>query len=251
VRLFKALEERARSLQQAAENAQVSEHIKDEILHNVSHEIRLPLQSAMGHLDLLMEGHKGHLSAEQNDTLRASQEKLKQLGDMVESMITLQQVETPRQSGAVDMNDLARQVITRYQRLAQQNGVTIYPELSVRPVFAYANSGQISKVLEGLLSNAIKFSPQGSEVTVHVERAKDGQAHVAVQDKGIGIEAQHIPRIFERFYQVDGSTPRHFGGLGIGLALVKEIVNTHGGKVWVESKPKEGSVFHFSLPAPT
>jgi signal transduction histidine kinase len=242
------LEERARSLQQAAEAAQMGERIKDDMLQNVNHELRTPLMGAKGYVDLVLDAPKG-LSAEQVENLRISQEKLTQLTDIVESLTSLLQVENGKQRTAVDMNEMARQAVARFQKMAQQNKIAILTEFSPTPVMALANPSQIAKVLDGLLSNAIKFSPQGGQVALRVERTKERLVHVMVQDKGIGIEVQHLPHIFERFYQVDSSTTRRFGGLGVGLALVKEIVAAHGGKVWVESKIKQGSAFHFAIPA--
>lgn len=247
-RLFKALEERARSLQQSADYAQVGERIKDEILQNVSHELRTPLTTAIGYVELLAEGQKGKISRDQSEALQIAQEKLRQLVEIVETMTALMEADTSRQRASADLNDLTRQAVTRYQRLAQQSNVTLFTELPGKSLMTHVNPAQVIKALEGLLSNAIKFSKPGGQVNIRVERTPENFAHVAVQDRGIGIDARHIPRIFERFYQADGSTTRRYGGLGIGLSLVKEIVNAHGGKVWVESKVNEGSTFHFTLP---
>jgi signal transduction histidine kinase/DNA-binding response OmpR family regulator len=247
VRLFKALEERARSMQQTAESSQVSERIKDELLQTLSQELRAPLTAAMGSIDLLADSRSRNFNAEQIENLRIAQDRLRQLADILELMTSTQQSEPPKQRMVADLNNMARQAITRFQRLAHQGGLTLFTELSAKPVVAHANPAQLTKVLEGLLSNAIKYSPEGGQITVRVDRTPDGQAHLSVQDKGAGIDPKRLPNIFDRTYQSDSATSHRFGGLGIGLALSKEIVNAHGGKIWVESKPAEGAVFHILL----
>jgi signal transduction histidine kinase/DNA-binding response OmpR family regulator len=248
-RLFKAIEERARSLQQAAENSQYNERILDEMLQEVSRLLHLPLLAAKGCLDGLLEGQKGTPTADQVEALRAAQDKLAQAVDVVDSITIQHQADFPAQRSAIDLNDLTRQVISRSQRTAQHGGVALFTELSAKPIMVHANQAQIAKVIEGLLSNAIKFSPQGGQVTVRVDRTNDNQAYVMVQDNGIGIDSRRIPHIFELSHEAAEFATERFGGLGIGLALVKEIVTVHGGKIWVESKPKEGSTFHFTLPS--
>lgn len=250
-RLFKALEERARSMQQTAENSQISERIKDELLQILSQELRAPLTAIMGSIDLLADGQNRNLNQEQLENAHIAQEKLRQLADILDLMTSTQQSDSPKQRSVADLNDIARQAITRFQRLANQGGLTFFTELSAKPVVAYASPAQITKVLEGLLSNAIKYSPQGGQITVRVERVPDGQAHLSVQDKGPGIDPKRLPIIFDRTYQSDSKASYRFGGLGISLALSKEIVNAQSGKIWVESKPGEGSIFHVMLTSPS
>jgi signal transduction histidine kinase/DNA-binding response OmpR family regulator len=252
-RLFKALEERAKSLQQTAESAEVDTRIKDDLLQAVNKKFSDLLALAVSQLDLLLGEEKRGLNAEQVRSLRLANDSLKQLKEIVESAKAMQQpAETaPRQRGSVNLNEVVKQAITRYQPLAQLGNVTFVTELSTTPVQANANTDQINKVLDGLLSNAIKFSPNGGQVTIRTELTSDRQAHVAVQDHGIGIDEKHLAHIFERFYKVEKTDPsaRRFGGLGIGLALVKEVVLAHNGKIWVESQIGKGSTFHFTLPA--
>jgi two-component system sensor histidine kinase VicK len=238
-------------MQQIAESSQVSERIKDELLQNLSQEMRAPLTAAMGSIDLLADSHTRNLNEEQTESLRIAQDRLRQLADILELMTSTQQSESPKQRTVADLNDMARQAITRFQRLAHQGGLSLFTELSARQVMAFANPAQVTKVLEGLLSNAIKYSPQGGQITVRVERTPDGQAHLSVQDKGPGIDPKRLPNIFDRTYQSDSASSHRFGGLGIGLALSKEIVNAHGGKIWVESKSSEGTTFHILLSSPS
>jgi signal transduction histidine kinase len=106
---------------------------------------------------------------------------------------------------------------------------------------------RLLQVFDNLLGNAIKFSPDGGNIVVGVQDGGD-RLQVSVSDQGIGIPRDQHERIFERFYQVDGSAQRRYGGAGLGLAIVKRIVEDHGGQVWVESEPGRGSTFYFTVP---
>jgi signal transduction histidine kinase len=106
---------------------------------------------------------------------------------------------------------------------------------------------QLSRVFDNLIENGIRFSPQGGQVTVTIKAGPNNTGMVAVADKGIGIPADKLPRVWEKFYQVDATSTRKYGGTGIGLTVVKQVIDGHGGKVWAESEPGKGSVFYFSL----
>jgi signal transduction histidine kinase len=105
----------------------------------------------------------------------------------------------------------------------------------------------VHQVLFNLLDNAVRFTPSGGRVTVTASR-HDGSVDVAVADTGPGIRAEHLPRVFERFYRVDEARSRDDGGTGIGLAIARSVVEAHGGRIWAESRPGEGSTFTFELP---
>lgn len=244
--LFKALEERAHSLQQAAEGAQVNERIKDEILHQISRELLEPLKES----GALLDGLIGKTTGENNDSLQKIKEKLDLLSTTIESLAVLQPPEALSQGDGVNVGRLARQAISRIQPLARQAGITLFAELPARPILVYGNSSQISHVFESLLSNAIKFNRPGGQVTVHLELDKDRGvdcAHVVVKDTGAGIVSNDIPHIFDRAHGKSGPDAQRFGGLGISIALAKEIILSHGGQMWVESEPGQGSDFHFTL----
>jgi signal transduction histidine kinase len=106
----------------------------------------------------------------------------------------------------------------------------------------------LGKVLEGLLSNAIKFSLQGGSVVVRADSPNETTARVAVQDQGIGIDPKRLPLLFKQAAQETGTPTERFGGVGISLPLIHEIITKHGGKLWAESQPGQGSVFYFTLP---
>lgn len=249
-RLFKALEERARSLQQVAEAAQTSERIVDEILQKASLELRNPLVAVKGYLDLMLGGTVGRLNAEQTTALNSIRERMKNINDITEAMVSTKLVEAAHKRSATDLNKLIRQSISQFQPVAQQNGISLIAELSSRPVQAFVNPTHIAEVLQGYLSNAIRHSPEGGQVLLRVERTPENLAHVSVQDKGRGIDNQVLAQIFDNPPQAEPGQVRRYGGLGIGLPLIREIITAHGGRVWVESKEENGSTFHFVLPLP-
>jgi signal transduction histidine kinase len=141
------------------------------------------------------------------------------------------------------------ELVTRWQSRSARTASNIQFELetlSVPPLLA--DSDLLRQVIVNLLDNAVKFSPQGGVVRIRAQ-VEDGQAIVAVSDDGIGIPPEKLPRLFERFYQVDGSATRRYGGMGIGLALCRAIVQAHGGRIWAESRGEgHGSSFYVSLP---
>jgi two-component system sensor histidine kinase ResE len=144
------------------------------------------------------------------------------------------------------LTPILRRVLDDFQRAAHRAGVTFEAHLPARLPPVLGDRERLKLAFEHLIDNAIKFSPDGGAVTV---RAWDDEhsVYVSVADQGVGIPAEHVERIFERFYQVNGTTTRRFGGMGVGLALVWEIVQSHSGKIEVESEPGEGATFTLTL----
>jgi signal transduction histidine kinase len=155
-----------------------------------------------------------------------------------------------RAATAVNLNDLVRQALPHFQDLAQQNGLAIMTELPTEPVLARANSVQIAQVLDGLLSNAVKYCQPGGQIVVRVEKNAENSAHVLVRDTGVGMDAKDLTQIFNRNFHKEDNLVHRSGSPGIGLALIQEILTVNGGRIWAESKPGQGSVFHFTLGSP-
>jgi signal transduction histidine kinase len=194
----------------------------------------------------MLQGKSGIVTTEQAQLLLATQDQLLDLGHIVETMSTLQQLSAASPAAPSDLNEIARQAIGAVQQIAQHNGVTLVGELSAEPMIAQADPAPIAQIVLGLLSNAIKFSPSGKQVVLRV--FKDGPlAHVSVRDAGAGIDLRHQSRLFEAGYRVDTQPAHSFSGLGIRLSLMKDVLTAQGGKLWVESQPGRGSIFHFTL----
>jgi signal transduction histidine kinase/DNA-binding response OmpR family regulator len=247
-RLFKALEERAHKLQHSADTAQLNQQIIGETLQKASLELRKPLAAVLSGLDELLVGSTGRLNAEQVSVVRLMRERMSQLSVIADSMAPIRTEPAVQGRLSTNLNEVAQQCVRHFQAASRQNNVSLAAELGPLPVVVSANPVHILEVLEGYLSNAVRHSPSGGRVILRVESLPDNQAHVLVQDQGSGIDAKTLAVIFENPPKADVNQVRRFGGLGIGLPLIREIITAHGGKVWAESKLGGGSTFHFTLP---
>lgn len=244
LRLFQALEQRAKSMQQAFEEHHVEAKHRGEALAKLSQELRGPVGQAKSAVELALTQFGGKLKENQRTPLKNAAEKLASAWQLLEDITMLYEAgaASPQTFKPVRLDELAKASMTKYQPMAQQQGVALLSSIS-SSVIVSGDLHRLGRVFDALLSNAVKFSPQGGEVVVSIQR--DGNtAQITVADRGIGIPAEHVPRIFERFYKVEPKS----SGPGLGLALVKEIVEAHGGQVWAESAPGQGSRFCFTLP---
>jgi two-component system sensor histidine kinase VicK len=253
-RLFREVESRARNLQRAYDELRSAERLKDELVQNVSRELRVPLLHAKNYIDLLARGDQGPLSPEQADVARTASDKLAGALRIVENMAGITEADSRQDNRhLISIVDLAHRAIGRYQLAAQGAGIRLAADLPAQPLTVRSNPARIARVFDEYLSNAIRFSPQGGSVTVRVRETGDGQVETEVSDTGLGIPPDMLGRVFERFYQVDSPAARRLAGAGLGLALAKQIVEAHGGRVAAESDgvPGNGSRFSFTLPHAT
>jgi signal transduction histidine kinase/FixJ family two-component response regulator len=249
--LFKFLEERARTMQLTAESAAVSEHIKDELLENIRLELQTPLTAMQQKVKALLETSENPLNEEQCSSLQFVSAELGYLMDLVEMVSDLQQTDPSHQRSDIDLIELIQQSSRRFQRIAQQIGITLTSEVPSKPVKVHGNASQIGRVMDSYLSNAIKFSQKGGKVTIRVKVVKENTANwglVQVQDSGPGIDSQNLKKVFNPTFRGDSKDKLRYSGLGIGLSFAKEIVLAHSGKVWAESEIGKGSTFYFALP---
>jgi len=148
----------------------------------------------------------------------------------------------------LDLAALVQGAIAEFQIAAEQARLTLVAEIEPKVLPIHGDAVALRRVLDNLVSNAFKFTPAGGRVTVRL-RSTPQKVILEVNDTGIGIAADKLERVFDRFYQVDGSATRHYGGMGLGLALVKEIIEAHGGQIEVASRVHEGTAFIMTLPA--
>jgi signal transduction histidine kinase len=206
--------------------------------------------AAKGYVDMFMEGDIGDLNEEQQEAMSVTQHKLDHMVEIVEAMTMMHEATSPKQLIPVNMNDLSSEAIRRFQDQADKQEILLVSDLPPDWVYAIGDPEQIALVFDALLTNAFKFSKKGGMVSLRLQQTPESHAQVSIVDDGVGISKKDQNKIFSRFFQIDGSTTRKHGGLGIGLSLVKEIINSHGGKVWVESEPDAGAAFHFTLLPP-
>jgi signal transduction histidine kinase len=223
------------------------DRLKREFMQNVSHELRLPLALIRGYAEILDSGELGELQDEQQHSVSVITRRSQMLGDLVEDITLILGAETrPAEWRPIALDEVARIAVVEFAIKAKEAGLTLRSNIAdVSPV-----SGSLMylrRVLDNLLNNAIKFTSEGGTISVRLWQ-EDTHVKLEVKDTGIGIPADQLERIFERFYQVDGSIRRRYGGVGLGLALVKELVELHDGQVKVESQVDQGSAFIVTLP---
>lgn len=247
-RLFNELREHTADLETAYARLQELDKMKDEMIQNISHEMRTPLTFVKGYVQLILDDQLGELNDMQRSSLEIVMRKAELLTRLIDDIITLQTLNAKMLNiEVIDLGMLVRDTMQVHQLKAAAAELALRVDIPLDLPPAMADSLRVRQVLDHLLSNAIKFSPDGGIITVRLR--EDGPwLRVEVADQGIGIPADQLERIFDRFYQVDGSAGRRFGGAGLGLSLVKLIVEAHGGRVWVESELQKGSTFYFTLP---
>jgi signal transduction histidine kinase len=247
--LFSREQERADALARALEKQRELERLKNEFLQNVSHELRTPLGIIYGYVELLESGELGKLGPEQEGPMGIVARRVKMLRTMVEDITTILDAETraPKPQ-LVDMAELARTSLRDFEPSYRQADLALAVEIGPDLPPVLGADTHLRRVLDNLLGNALKFTPRGGSVTLRLGQ-EDGHLVLEVTDTGIGIAEDQLDRIFERFYQVDGTATRRYGGTGLGLALVKEIIHAHRGEISVDSTLDEGSTFRVRLPA--
>jgi len=244
-----ALKHHVEEVERARHEAERANHAKDEFLATLSHEIRTPLSSMLMHAQLLGRGNldaaKIKRSAEAIE--RGTRMQVALVDDLLDvSRIAAGKLKLDR--GPVDLCAVVRTAVEGVAGLAEARGVTFQVVLDETASPVLGDPMRLQQVVTNLLVNAVKFSFEKGTVTVLLDR-QDGQARLRVGDTGIGIEPEFLPHVFRRFAQEDGTTVRRYGGLGLGLAIVRDLVEAHGGTVHGESEGKgRGSTFSVFLP---
>lgn len=228
------------------------ERLKNELVATVSHELRTPLASLRGFAELMLQ--RVYSPAQQREFLRIIHQEAMRLGKLIDDFLDLQRMESGRETWTFDSVDLKPELDQTVALLAPTSAQhTLALEVGAELPRVRANADRVRQALVNLVANAIKFSPAGGEVRVGA-RPEDGHVTLWVRDRGIGMSPEAMQDLFTKFYRVDNAETRRIGGTGLGLALVKEIADAHGGRVWVESALGEGSTFYLALPraeAPT
>jgi signal transduction histidine kinase len=250
-RMYATEQQRTVELARALEQQRELDRLKNQFIQNVSHELRTPLAMILGYAELLAAGELGDVGPAQQGPLDIIVQRSNVLRDLIGNITAILENETREPVWEpVSLSDLVGEALTDFQVLADQAGLELQGELSAEVLFVLGDAEHLRRVVDNLIGNALKFTPTGGTVAVRLG-GTDGEVMFQVADTGIGIASEHQKCIFDRFYQVDGTTRRTHGGCGLGLALVKEIVERHGGAVSVESQPGKGSTFTVTLPAGT
>jgi signal transduction histidine kinase len=221
------------------------ERLKSDFISITSHELRTPLGLILGHATFLRE-LIGEQFGDQMDIIIRNATRLKEIVENLSDVENYEKGSAIIRGDRVSMAKIAEDVVVSFCREAEQRNVQLKNETDNSPYFLQADPIKISIALSNLVKNAIQYTEVGGHVTVKVDE-QSGYLRVAVADDGIGIPARELPRIFERFYQVENPLTRRYGGMGLGLAVAKAMVELHGGRIWAESSGK-GSTFTILLP---
>jgi signal transduction histidine kinase len=236
---------RAGELAEAYQKLAEQELARREFLTNIAHELRTPLMVASGYLQMLQKGimHGDQLKAGVDTVAR----NVQQIVSLVNDILFLQEMELVLPDfQAVDLNEVARTVVEKYASQARERGMDLrlIPSPSLPPVSGDPKS--LERALMALVDNAMKFSPQGGDIKICLSQSGD-KVLAAVEDQGIGIGREHLPRIFDRFYHLEKSGDNLFNGLGLGLAITRQVIEQHQGSLDVISTPGKGSTFTVTL----
>ncbi len=241
---IRELDDLADAINHLSDALKSQEKLRKQMTADVAHELRTPLTALSSHLEAMIEG----LWDATPERLKSCHEEVKRLGTLVEDLGQLAKIEGENlvlNKSRMDLFEIVHTVSDTMKGEISKKNLSL--SIKGSPVFAEADKNRFSQVVANLLSNAVKYTPDGGAIGIEVYET-DRLGIVKVTDTGIGIPETELPLIFERFYRTDKSRNRKSGGAGIGLAIVKSIVNAHGGTVTVESIKEQGSCFTVSIP---
>jgi signal transduction histidine kinase len=222
------------------------DEVKDALISTVSHELRTPLTLIHGFAELLVEREMdaGRRRLAADEILQASH----RLGRLIDDLLSVSRADSGRlvvERRPFDLGELIDRTVSPFREVT--SGHELRVEVDQELPHVDGDPDRVEQVLTNLLSNAIKYAPGGGEIVV-AARLDEGQARVDVRDRGIGLTPRDIDGLFNRFYRVDRDEVRATGGTGLGLYISKRLVEGHGGRIWAESEPGQGSTFSFTLP---
>ena len=248
--LERRVEERTAELQKALERVSELSQLKSNFISNISHELRTPLTHVKGYIELMITESLGSITEEQKHALQVSQQSTNRLENLIEDLIMVSLAsrgELSIKQEQMDIQRIANLAVKTFTGKASERGVKLHAVIDEDVPPVQADSQKTAWVLQQLIDNGIKFTASGGSVVVSVKREGENLVIVSVTDTGIGIPPSQLNDIFEPFHQLDGSSTRRYGGTGLGLSLVRQIIEAHGSMLEVQSVEGRGSTFKFPL----
>lgn len=237
----------AKSYNIMAKELAKSEKMKREFIANVTHELRSPITSINGFVQGMLDGTIAQ--EEYSHYLNIVSAETRRLNKLIQEMLDLSRIESgmfPLNNVPFDLNELIRRVILKFSQTLEEKHIDLEVNLPDEKTMVLADPDRIEQVLQNLFDNAVKFTPQGRHIGIYTETGAD-TVQVSVQDEGQGIDELDLPYIWDRFYTVDKARTSSKNGTGLGLPIVKKILEQHGQNIKVTSQPGQGSVFVFTL----
>jgi len=248
--LEERVRERTAELTRFNEELQKADQLKDEFLAIMSHELRTPLTPILGWSRMMRSGTVGEEQFQRGLDVIERNAQLE--ARLVEDVLDASRIITGKlrlDFHWVNLDEILRHIVQAWQPIAESKGIVLVTDFQPVP-FVWGNAQRLHQIFSNLLSNAFKFTPPHGKIALSAKRA-DGRVMVQVSDTGIGIKPEFLPHVFERFRQADSSTTRKHGGLGLGLTIVRYLVEVHGGLISAESKGEgAGATFTVTLPDP-
>jgi two-component system, sensor histidine kinase and response regulator len=248
--LEQRVRERTQELQTANEKLRELDLLKSTFVSTVSHELRTPMTSIKGYVENMLDGLAGKLTDKQSYYLTRVKYNIERLTRMISELLDLSRIE----AGMIEMHrvsvsipELVADAVEGFQTIAREKSVSVRAYHKGTLPLIQADRDKLHQILSNLIQNAVKFTPSEGEVRVEAELIKGGFAQVSVVDTGCGIPPHELGKVFDKFYRGD-SVPPETRGTGLGLSITKSLVEMHGGQIWVESTPGQGSRFSFTLP---
>jgi len=240
-------------LREANEKLKEYNQLKDEFVSTASHELRTPLSIIMAAIRIMLDEIPGEIVEKQRDVLTRAMKNVKGLSKIVDSLLSIAKIESGKldlKITVVNICELIKETVSNCNTLAQEKSLSLDFEVPEQRIDICLDPDRIKEVLINLISNSIKFTSEGGWVKVTCTE-RDGEVLVSVQDSGVGISEEDIPKLFDKFTQFGRQAGPGEKGTGLGLAIVKKLVEMHGGKIEVESEVDQGTTFTISLPLTT
>ncbi len=245
------LEERAAQLESANQELRMLDRAKDAFLSNVTHELRTPLTSIRGYIDSLAAGGGDESPEERRKAVEVMDRNAQRLNALIDEMIEFSRMQVRGVQLTLSLLDPGRtadECVRSALPQARDKGVALETDWPARLPLIWGDQGKLGQVLTILLNNAIKFTGESGRIKVSLRETGNNGFEIAVSDTGIGIDRANHEKIFDKFFQVDSNLNRRYEGAGIGLSIAKSIIQAHGGDIFVDSEPGEGSTFTCVLP---
>jgi signal transduction histidine kinase len=240
----------ANKLYEQFENLKKTDQLRRELVSNVSHDLRTPLASMHGYVETLLIKNNELSPEKRREYLEIARKHTQRLGDLIGDLFELSKLDSASIHPTLEtfsLAELLHDTVHEFSLEAESREVSLAIDTADDPSIVYADIGLMQRVLENLIRNALKFTPAGGEINIRLDK-KPGAVAVAIEDTGCGIAEEDLEHVFDRFYRAENTTQESANNAGLGLAIVRKILDLHGSRITVSSRLDRGTCFEFDLP---